>query len=237
GAEGPGRDFRLDPRLAPPGREFSPKSSESPEVRPEPRVAAPPIDGSDELMPRERRPVAEGPRRPGEPPPPVVPESDEVTLSPRTPPSPPPPRPALSLPPSIAEVFGSKSWSESRPDATVGAEAPSAPRPDMRQDARPEPAPGSFDALWPADPGLAKPKAEGPQSGPKLEGPRADETSGQEKRGDAQPSAILKSGVIDGMACTLYTDGSITADLPQGTVRFASVEALRAHLDKGGSSS
>src|SRR5262249_12702236 len=120
-AEGPGRDFRLEPRVAPPGREFSPKSPESPEVRPEPRVAAPPIDGSDELMPRERRPVAEGPRRPGDPPPPVVPESDEVTLSPRTPPSaPPPPRPALSLPPSIAEVFGSRSWSsESRPDATV----------------------------------------------------------------------------------------------------------------------
>ena len=105
----------------------------------------------------------------------------------------------------------------------------------MRQDVRPasapEPAPGSFDALWPADPGSAKPKAEASQSGPKFEAPRTDETSGQ--RGDAQPSAILKSGVIDGMAYTLYTDGSITADLPQGTMRFASVEALRAHLDKG----
>jgi hypothetical protein len=46
---------------------------------------------------------------------------------------------------------------------------------------------------------------------------------------------VLKSGVIDGMAYTLYADGSIEADLPQqGTVRFASVDALRAHLEKAG---
>ena len=47
-----------------------------------------------------------------------------------------------------------------------------------------------------------------------------------------RPSAILKSGVIDGMGYTLYADGSIEAELPQGTVRFASVDALRAHLEK-----
>jgi hypothetical protein len=34
------------------------------------------------------------------------------------------------------------------------------------------------------------------------------------------------------MAYTLYVDGSIEAELPQGTVRFASVDALRAHLEK-----
>jgi hypothetical protein len=44
--------------------------------------------------------------------------------------------------------------------------------------------------------------------------------------------AILKSGVIDGMPYTLYADGSIEAELPQGTVKFASVDALRAHLEK-----
>ena len=43
--------------------------------------------------------------------------------------------------------------------------------------------------------------------------------------------AILKSGVIDGMAYTLYTDGSIEAELPQGTMRFASIEDLRSHLE------
>jgi hypothetical protein len=34
------------------------------------------------------------------------------------------------------------------------------------------------------------------------------------------------------MAYTLYVDGSIEAELPQGTLRFASVEELRAHLDQ-----
>ena len=44
--------------------------------------------------------------------------------------------------------------------------------------------------------------------------------------------AILKSGVVDGMGYTLYVDGSIEAELAQGTVKFASVDALRAHLEK-----
>jgi len=46
------------------------------------------------------------------------------------------------------------------------------------------------------------------------------------------PSAtILKSGVVDGMAYTLYTDGSIEAKLPQGTIMFGSVAELRAHIE------
>jgi hypothetical protein len=44
-------------------------------------------------------------------------------------------------------------------------------------------------------------------------------------------AAILKSGVVDGMAYTLYVDGSIEAQLPQGTVRFASITDLRAHIE------
>jgi hypothetical protein len=49
----------------------------------------------------------------------------------------------------------------------------------------------------------------------------------------AQPSGnVLKSGVVDGMAYTLYTDGSIEANLPDGTVRFNSIAELRAHIEK-----
>lgn len=44
--------------------------------------------------------------------------------------------------------------------------------------------------------------------------------------------AILKSGVVDGMGYTLYVDGSIEAELPQGTLRFASIKELRSHLEK-----
>ena len=43
--------------------------------------------------------------------------------------------------------------------------------------------------------------------------------------------AILKSGVVDGMAYTLYSDGSIEAQLPQGTFRFGSITELRSHIE------
>jgi hypothetical protein len=46
------------------------------------------------------------------------------------------------------------------------------------------------------------------------------------------PSTVLKSGVVDGMAYTLYTDGSIEAKLPDGTVKFGSIGELRAHIEK-----
>jgi hypothetical protein len=47
----------------------------------------------------------------------------------------------------------------------------------------------------------------------------------------ARAVTILKSGVVDGMAYTLYADGSIEAQLPQGTVRFGSIAELRAHIE------
>ena len=63
------------------------------------------------------------------------------------------------------------------------------------------------------------------------EEPRAEKRA-EPAAAPERAAAILKSGVIDGMAYTLYADGSIEAELPQGTVRFASVDALRAHWRK-----
>jgi hypothetical protein len=50
----------------------------------------------------------------------------------------------------------------------------------------------------------------------------------------AAPSSdlILKSGIVDGMAYRLYTDGSIDADLPQGMLRFKSIADLRGYLEQ-----
>jgi hypothetical protein len=45
------------------------------------------------------------------------------------------------------------------------------------------------------------------------------------------PLSVLKSGVVEGMAYTLYSDGSIEAQLPQGTLRFGSIGALRNHIE------
>ncbi len=51
---------------------------------------------------------------------------------------------------------------------------------------------------------------------------------------EAQPVTVLKSGVVDGMAYSLYSDGSIEAQLPEGMIRFASIDELRNHLDQRG---
>ncbi len=48
----------------------------------------------------------------------------------------------------------------------------------------------------------------------------------------AEPLTVLKSGVVDGMAYTLYSDGSIEAQLPQGMLRFGSIAELRAHIEQ-----
>jgi hypothetical protein len=45
---------------------------------------------------------------------------------------------------------------------------------------------------------------------------------------------VLKSGVVDGMAYSLYSDGSIEAQMPEGMMRFASIDQVRAHLDQRG---
>ena len=53
-------------------------------------------------------------------------------------------------------------------------------------------------------------------------------------RPEPRPVSVLKSGVIDEMAYTLFTDGSIEAQMPDGTMRFASIEELRRHLEQNG---
>ena len=49
---------------------------------------------------------------------------------------------------------------------------------------------------------------------------------------DRSEVTVLKSGVVDGMAYSLYSDGSIEAQMPEGMMRFTSIAELRAHLDQ-----
>jgi hypothetical protein len=61
-------------------------------------------------------------------------------------------------------------------------------------------------------------------------GPSNSEAAGA---GEQPPSiTVLKSGIVDGMAYSLYSDGSIEAQMPEGMMRFASIDELRAHLDQ-----
>jgi hypothetical protein len=82
-----------------------------------------------------------------------------------------------------------------------------------------------FDAMWPK-------RRPGDQSTPD-EVARQPSLGGEPPRAEREPRsvAILKSGVVDGMAYTLYADGSIEAQLPHGTVRFGSIAELRAHIE------
>ncbi|MPZ39087.1 MAG: hypothetical protein GEU95_13715 [Rhizobiales bacterium] len=95
-----------------------------------------------------------------------------------------------------------------------------------------------FNSLWPQR------LARDGQPDPRLEIARvpAAAPTATNQAAEVQPApapqertvAILKSGVVDGMAYTLYADGSIEAQLPQGTVRFGSIAELRAHIENNG---
>lgn len=50
----------------------------------------------------------------------------------------------------------------------------------------------------------------------------------------ASAGPAVRSGIIGGMAYTLYADGSIEAEMPLGIMRFASIEDLRAHVSRTG---
>ena len=92
--------------------------------------------------------------------------------------------------------------------------------------------PAPFDDAWPR-PERARP-AEIPL--PRRSGrmpPTLAEANGGPAHSEDQPEVtVLKSGVVDGMAYSLYSDGSIEAQMPEGMMRFASIDELRAHLDQ-----
>ena len=52
---------------------------------------------------------------------------------------------------------------------------------------------------------------------------------------EPRPLPILKSGVIQQMAYTLFTDGSVETQMPEGVMRFASIEEFLGHLEKSNS--
>jgi len=110
-----------------------------------------------------------------------------------------------------------------RPEPAVDAPWRSSPQPLERQSET-----SYFDALWPAESRPAK----RPVIDEAKPEPKRDLAPAPAPEAQSAPVAILKSGVVDGMAYTLYVDGSIEAELPQGTLHFASIDELREHLAK-----
>ena len=120
-------------------------------------------------------------------------------------------------------------------DAGWRSAAPSTPAPASAP-ARSSFPNANFDAMWPAEAKLQKgPVAGEPAADAKPGAPFREASPPPPKRTEPERPravAILKSGIVDGMGYTLYVDGSIEAELPQGTLRFASINELRSHIAK-----
>jgi len=88
----------------------------------------------------------------------------------------------------------------------------------------------SFETIWPTD---TRGSGSAAPSGPEPTPPPAEVHVAPpvQEPPPAPTATIVKSGVVDGMAYTLYADGSIEAKLPQGTIRFGSVAELRPHIE------
>jgi hypothetical protein len=92
--------------------------------------------------------------------------------------------------------------------------------------------PGSFEEAWPQQRRGGRTPSTFAEAG--AGAAVADRTPPAPRTEEPAPVTVLKSGVVDGMAYSLYSDGSIEAQMPEGMMRFASIDELRAHLDQRG---
>ncbi len=170
---------------------------------------------------------------------PVV-EDAEVSLS---------PKPSVRADEAVAEANNAVA------QRSNGA-TPARIEPRLEVQARPASRPGqakNFEAFWPKKqrpgreapaPAVQQPAAQQPPALPvePVLTPEPVQFQFRETAPEPRPAApapeaptlvsILKSGVVDGMAYTLYSDGSIEAQLPQGTLRFGSITELRNHIEQ-----
>ena len=197
------------PGLAIPG---APALEPAPAMKAEPLPAAAPPPWQGEALVRERPRVEPTPE-----PEPEIPTSDT------------PRRRNL--------MFASTSRKErERAEAKAGEpphEEPTVP-------AGPDVPPASFDDAWPRPDRMRAP--EPPAAARRPPPPRSPSTLAESAPPPPAPQpapeveqaavTVLKSGIVDGMAYSLYSDGSIEAQMPEGMMRFASIDELRAHLDQ-----
>ena len=145
------------------------------------------------------------------------------------------PRPARAAPNGEAKRSSLLSWfghASAPANAPNGAAKPPPAAPDVPAAAQVDLAPLT---RVPEEPRVAVPP---PMAAPPIAAPPAPKPPAP-LRPPVRPAApaattpdatVYKSGVIDGMAYTLFMDGSIQAELPQGTVKFANIDDLQKYL-------
>src|SRR5262249_27150453 len=195
---------------------------------PEGAVAAPAVERLRASIPRAERSTAE---------PSILAHEEEVPLSPNG------AAHVQTRPPHVEAAAPEPKMSAEDRASGPPVEALKASRLDFpfrSRPTRPAPQRENFDAAWSADARAAKRAESEPSPAAEMGQAQADQAAPvQDRRPEpaalAEPqgaATILKSGVVDGMAYTLYTDGSIEAKLPDGTVRFGSIAEVRAHIER-----
>jgi hypothetical protein len=216
---------------------FPPKPAPEAVPPPPPAVATPRVLPEDAALERLREKFPTLVRLENAP----VVEDADVSLS---------PKPSVRADEAVAEAHNAAA------QQTNGA-APARIEPRLEVQARPANRPErakNFEAFWPkkqrpgreapAPAAAAQPAAQQPPAPPvePMLTPEPVQFQFREPAPEPRPAApapeapatvsILKSGVVDGMAYTLYSDGSIEAQLPQGTLRFGSITELRNHIEQ-----
>jgi hypothetical protein len=220
------------PQTASPGARADAQVSEARPREPRPAAelpdgdaAAPPVERLRASIPRAERSTAE---------PSILAQEEEVPLSPNG---------AAHVQTRPPHVEAAAPEPKVSPEDRGAVEALKASRLDFlfrSRPTRPASQRENFDAAWSADARPAKRAESEPSPASEMGQVQADQAAPvQDRRPEPaaleEPqgaAAILKSGVVDGMAYTLYTDGSIEAKLPDGTVRFGSIAELRAHIER-----
>ena len=151
--------------------------------------------------------------------------------------------PAPAVKPKRNLLFSSSSRKEreraqARADPSMTVPQPESAAPPQVPES-PEAPPASFDDAWPKSERsrseIPPPRRAGrtpstfAEADPVAES--ADRYPPAARNEDTAQVTVLKSGVVDGMAYSLYSDGSIEAQMPEGMMRFASIDELRSHLD------
>jgi hypothetical protein len=162
-----------------------------------------------------------------------------------TPPAPEPAEAAPAVKPRRNLLFSSSSRKEREraqartPDPSVDDLPPAAPAPPPPETS--EAPPVTFDDAWPKSERSRTPDALPPPPRRSVRTPSTfteasagtpDRHPPAARNEEPPPVTVLKSGVVDGMAYSLYSDGSIEAQMPEGMMRFASIDELRSHLDQ-----
>ena len=152
-----------------------------------------------------------------------------------------PPEPAAATKPRRNLLFSSSRKERERAaGATDPAVVDPVPAPPFPPPPPKEAAPASFEDAWPQSDrarsdALRRPRTPSTFSEPNVAAapaPAPERPAPPVRSEEPAPVTVLKSGVVDGMAYSLYSDGSIEAQMPEGMMRFASIDELRSHLDQ-----